>query len=136
MVKITAREIRGLTPTNLQDIAQVIENVSGHTAQTIFHGRSQRRNYTAKWALKDLASHFSSEAERLEAAGEHEDAVYEAGVAKKYEEAWKHVSEIWDERRKKQADDWVQMAAESKKYPMTWGEDVKKPKIGTCKRSE
>jgi hypothetical protein len=112
MVKITGREIRGLTATNLQDIAQVIENVSGHTAQTIFHGCSQRRNHTAKWALKDLASHFSSEAERLEAAGEHKDAMYEAGVAKKYEEAWKHVSEIWDERQKKQADDRGQMAAE------------------------
>ena len=112
MVKITGREIRGLTPTNLQDIAQVIENVSGHTAQTIFHGRSQRRNHTAKWALKDLASHFSSEAERLEAAGEHEDAMYEAGVAKKYEEACKHMLEIWDERQKKQADDRGQMATE------------------------
>ena len=47
-----------------------------------------------------------------EAAGEHEDAMYEAGVAKKYEEAYKHVSEIWDERQKKQADDRGQMAAE------------------------
>ena len=75
MVNLTGREIRGLTPTNLQDIAQVIENVSGHTAQTIFHGLSQCRNYTAKWALKDLASHFSSKAEQLEAAGEHEDAM-------------------------------------------------------------
>jgi len=130
MVKLTGREIRGLTPSNLQDIAEVIENVSGHTAQTIFHGRSQRRNYTAKWALKDLASHFSSEAEQLEAAGKHEDAMYEAGVAKKYEEAWNHVSEIWDEHQKKQADDRAQMAAESEKYPMTWGKDIKKPKIG------
>jgi len=62
--------------------------------------------------LKDLASHFSSEAERIEAAGKHKDAMYKAGVAKKYEEAWKHVSEIWDERQKKQADDRGQMAAE------------------------
>src|SRR5437016_1098663 len=97
MVKIMGREIRGLTPANLQDIAQVIENVAGHTALTIFCGIPQHRNHTAKWALKELAGHFSSEAKRLEAAGDQEDAMYEDGVAKKYEEAWKHVSEIWDE---------------------------------------
>jgi len=52
-----------------------------------------------------VASHFSSKAEWLE------DAMYKAGVAKKYKEACKHVSEIWDERQKKQADDrgrWLQ----------------------------
>lgn len=130
MVKSTGQAIRGLTPKNLQQIAQVIEDVSGHTARTIFHGRSQRRNYTAKWALKNLASHFSSEAARLEAAGEHDEAVYEAGVAKKYEEVCAAVSDIWDERQKKQADDWAQMAAESEKYPMAKAKDSKKPKIG------
>ena len=131
MVKITGQQIRGLTPASLQDIAQVIENVAGHTTQTIFHGPSQRRNYTAKWALKELAGHFSSEATRLEAAGEHEDAMYEEGVAKKYEEAWKHVSEIWDEHQEKRANDRAQMAAESAQYPpMKWEEDVKKPKKG------
>ena len=137
MVKFTGRDICGLTATNLQDIAQVLENVSGHTAQTIFHDQSQRRNHTAKWVLKALASHFSSEAERLKAAGEHEDAMYEEGVAKKYEEAWKHVSEIWDERQKKNANDRAQMTAECAKYPpMRWEEDVKKPKKGTRKKSD
>ena len=131
MVKITGREIRGLTPANLQDIAQVIENVAGHTALTIFRGIPQRRNHTAKWALKELAGHFSSEAKRLEAAGDQEDAMYKDGVAKKYEEAWKHVSEIWDEDQKKRANDRAQMAAESAQYPaMIWEEDVKKPKKG------
>ena len=130
MVKSTGQEIRGFTPNNLQQIAQVVEDVSGHTARTIFHGHSQRRNYTAKWALKTLARHFSSEAERLEAAGEHEEALYEAGVAKKYEEACKTVSDIWDERQKKQAEDRAQMAAESEKYPIAKAKDNKKPKIG------